>query len=150
MSKKTDDYQAEAAGDDSATDAAADAATLPLTAPTEPLTGTALTESAQPLTATTERLDAAPETTGDPRHPYVSAAAPTPRIRFGAVAWGIVVIALASAVLAIVGSPASRAGFVDWAGGLGAGGVTIVVLLVVGAFILLQGVLALLRRVQRG
>ncbi len=72
-----------------------------------------------------------------------------PRIRWSSLAWGLIAIIAAGWTLAIVGSPEARAGFVHWITGLGAGGWIVVGVLALGALILLQGVLALLRRTQR-
>lgn len=78
-----------------------------------------------------------------------SAAAPKPRIRSGAIAWGLIVCAAAIAVLATIASPSARDGFVTWLIGLNPGGVALVAVLAVGVFILLLAGLALIRRAQR-
>lgn len=74
---------------------------------------------------------------------------PRPRVRWGAIAWGFIAIAITGLVLSVVASPGSRDGFVDWVLGLGVGGAIVVGVVVLGAFILLQGVLALARRGHR-
>lgn len=72
-----------------------------------------------------------------------------PRIRSGAIAWGVIVCAISATVLVIVSSPQGRAGFLDWAIGLGAGGATLILVLGFGCFILLVAGLSLIRRAQR-
>ncbi|CAN5347544.1 hypothetical protein BH11ACT2_BH11ACT2_02690 [soil metagenome] len=100
---------------------------------TEP---TSVTQS-QPDAATTAVLDAATE-------PDVATRRPRPR--WGALAWGVILVLASLQTVAIAGSPDARTAFVRWWSDLGAGGVIVVLVLAVGAFILLQGVLALLRR----
>jgi uncharacterized membrane protein YcjF (UPF0283 family) len=82
----------------------------------------------------------------EPVEAAAAASVPRPRSRWGAVAWGLVVVLVALETLMIAGDPARRSGFVQWWAELGAGGVVLVIVLAVGGFILLQGVLALLRR----
>ena len=83
-------------------------------------------------------------------HPVVDSAYPAdpprPRMRFGALAWGLISVLVALETMMIAGSPNARAGFVAWWEQLGTGGVIVVIVLAIGAFILLQGILALLRR----
>lgn len=76
-------------------------------------------------------------------------APPKPRVRAGAIAWGVMVIGIAVTVLFIVSGPASRATFAEWLGTASPGGVAIVAAIAVGALILLLAGLALIRRAQR-
>jgi hypothetical protein len=76
-------------------------------------------------------------------------AATRPRPRWGTAVWGILVVIAALETLNIAGSPDARADFVQWWVGLGVGGLVVVGVLAIGALILLQGVLALLRRATR-
>jgi hypothetical protein len=75
--------------------------------------------------------------------------APKPRVRAGAIAWGLVVMAIAVSVLVTVSSADSRELFADWVGRITPAGFAIGAVLAVGAFILLLAVLAIIRRVQR-
>jgi TRAP-type C4-dicarboxylate transport system permease small subunit len=81
--------------------------------------------------------------------PMTDAAPRRPRIRWGALAWGLILVVTALATLTVAGDATARADIVDWWTGLGVAGGIVVAVLAVGGFILLQGVLALLRRAQR-
>ena len=72
-----------------------------------------------------------------------------PRVRAGAIAWGLIVIGIAAAVLVTVSSAASRRDFAVWLGDLTPGSVAIIGVLALGALILLLAGLALIRRAQR-
>ena len=74
---------------------------------------------------------------------------PRPHVRWSTLVWGVIVIAAAAGTLSIVGSPAARDGFGGWVTGLGVGGWIVVGVVALGALILLQGVLALLKLTQR-
>lgn len=76
-------------------------------------------------------------------------ATPRPRVRAGAIAWGLIVCAIAGTVLAISTSPVTRAAFTEWSGGLTGGAIGLGVLLAAGFFSLLIGLLAVIRRAQR-
>jgi hypothetical protein len=76
-------------------------------------------------------------------------APPRPRPRWGTAVWGLLVVLAAFETLSIAGSPDARADFVQWWVGLGVGGLIVVGVLALGALILLQGVLALLKRATR-
>lgn len=98
------------------------------------------TESRGTETGATESLATEPAEAAE------AASVPRPRSRWGAVVWGLITVLVALETLMIVGDPSRRAGFVRWWADLGVGGVVVVLVLAAGAFILLQGVLALLRR----
>lgn len=77
------------------------------------------------------------------------AVARKPRVRSGAIAWGLIVLGIAISVLVTVSSPASRRGFAEWLGDLTPGSVAIIGVLALGVLILLLAALALIRRAQR-
>ncbi|GAA3736485.1 hypothetical protein GCM10022239_10420 [Leifsonia bigeumensis] len=72
-----------------------------------------------------------------------------PRIRFGAIAWGLIVCAIAGAVLTVIGTPGARSAFASWLGSLTPGGYVLIGVLVLGGLILLWGLLGVIRRLQR-
>lgn len=74
---------------------------------------------------------------------------PKPRVRAGAIAWGLIVIGVAVTVLVIVTRPESREAFADWLGAATPAGIAIVAVLAIGVLILLLAGLALIRRAQR-
>ncbi len=74
---------------------------------------------------------------------------PRPRIRWAAIVWGLVLASVAASVLWIVLSPARRDGIVDWFAGLSPAAIAAYVLLVIGGFALIAGVVGLIRRFQR-
>ena len=76
-------------------------------------------------------------------------AVPRPRIRSGAIVWGVIVSAVAVFMLGIVTSPANSAAFAEWTGALGWGGVTLAAVIAVGAFILIMALLSVIRAAQR-
>ncbi|NEN07863.1 hypothetical protein G3T36_18560 [Diaminobutyricibacter tongyongensis] len=72
-----------------------------------------------------------------------------PRTRWAAIVWGLIIAGIAATTLAIVGSPERRQAVSDWAATLTPGAFWILSVLVVGVFILVLAVLALIRRAQR-
>lgn len=72
-----------------------------------------------------------------------------PRIRSGAIAWGLIVCGIAVAVLLVVSDGASRTAFASWLGALTPGGYLLIAVLALGGLILLWGLLGLIRRAQR-
>ena len=87
--------------------------------------------------------EAETETTETTEFPQTTA---SPRIRWGAIAWGFIVCALAVMTMVITGSPENRTAFVEWLGRLTPGTMWLMAVFVVGGFILLLGLLAALRR----
>lgn len=73
-----------------------------------------------------------------------------PRVRFGAIAWGLIVCTIAGTVLAISTSARNRAAYAEWLATLTGGTLALGVVLVLGGFSLLIGLLALIRHAQRG
>ncbi|HWU58761.1 MAG TPA: hypothetical protein VN045_08580 [Microbacteriaceae bacterium] len=76
-------------------------------------------------------------------------AVPRPRIRSGAIVWGLLVSAAAVFLLAIITSPTNAAAFSAWTGSLGWGGAILVGVVALGAFILIMAVLSAIRTAQR-
>jgi hypothetical protein len=74
---------------------------------------------------------------------------PRPRVRAGAIAWGLIVLAIGVSVLSIVGNAEAREGFAEWLGAITPAGFVIGAVLALGAFILLVSGLSLIRRAQR-
>ncbi len=71
-----------------------------------------------------------------------------PRTRWAAIVWGLIIAGIAATTLAIVGSPERRLALSDWLATLTPGAFWILLVLVVGVFILVLAVLALIRRAQ--
>ena len=72
-----------------------------------------------------------------------------PRIRWGAIVWGLIVCAIAAATLQVTRVAESREGFTLWLTRLTPGGIWLIVVLVTGGILLLLGLLAAVRRAQR-
>jgi hypothetical protein len=72
-----------------------------------------------------------------------------PRIRFGAIAWGMIVCTTALWVLIMILTPGARAEFAGWLLTLTPAGLSIIAVLVTGGLVLLLGLLGLARRAQR-
>lgn len=76
-------------------------------------------------------------------------AARKPRLRAGAIAWGVIVSAASIAVLLIVTSPERRSSFVDWLNSLNVASVSLLSVLALGVVILLITLLSGIRKAQR-
>jgi hypothetical protein len=74
---------------------------------------------------------------------------PRPRIRFAAIAWGVVFASAALILLGTVVDPARRAMAADWLLSLEGGAVGVILVLTVGGLLVLGGVLGAVRRWQR-
>jgi len=74
---------------------------------------------------------------------------PRPRIRVGAVLWGLVLLAAGSAVLWVAGTPRRRADALDTLLGLDGFGWTVVIVVALGATTTLLALAAVIRRLQR-
>ena len=72
-----------------------------------------------------------------------------PRIRWGAIVWGLIVCAIAGATLAVTSEGERREGFALWLTRLTPGGIWLIVVLLAGGILLLLGLLAAIRRAQR-
>lgn len=75
---------------------------------------------------------------------------PRPRIRIGAVLWGLVLVAVGTTALWIATSRARRADALDTVLGLDGFGWTVVIVVALGATITLLALAAVIRRVQHG
>lgn len=73
---------------------------------------------------------------------------PRPRIRVGAVIWGLLLTALGGWVLWIASSPTRRSDALDTLLGMDAFGWTVVVLVAVGGMLTLLALAAVIRRLQ--
>lgn len=96
---------------------------------------------------TPDQVDA--EAAGTPEAPMVPEIARGPhgpRIRWAAIIWGAIAAIIAVITIVITGSEERRAAFLRWAGQLNGADIGLLVALVVGALILLFGLLAVLRR----
>ena len=80
--------------------------------------------------------------------PVEPSSLPRPRIRFGAIAWGLIVCALAATTLWISTDESRRIAFGDWISGLTPGTSGLIMLLILGILLLLWGGLAAIRRSQ--
>ncbi len=76
------------------------------------------------------------------------AALPRPRIRAGAMVWGVLLCAVAGLTLWVATDPARERAFSDWIAGLPDGAAGLILLLILGALLLLWGALAAIRRSQ--
>jgi len=75
--------------------------------------------------------------------------APRPRIRVGAIVWGMIVCITAATTLIVVNSRQLRGSFADWLGELTPDSVGILVLVAAGILLLLLGLVSLIRQAQR-
>ncbi len=105
-----------------------------------------MTEQAAPNDPTTELF-------GTPTVPQPAATAdpallPRPRIRAGAIVWGVLLCAIAGLTLWAQSDPTREARFTDWVLRLPQGAAGLLALLVLGALLLLWGALAAIRRAQ--
>jgi hypothetical protein len=72
-----------------------------------------------------------------------------PRVRIGAIVWGLIVIVIGAGSLAVLGSAERRDAVVDWLVHLTPAQGWLIVVLVAGAILLLSGAAALVRRLRR-
>jgi hypothetical protein len=72
-----------------------------------------------------------------------------PRIRAGAITWGVLVSAASLAVLLIVASPERRSSFGDWLNSLNVASISLLSVLALGVVILLITLLSGIRKAQR-
>jgi hypothetical protein len=73
---------------------------------------------------------------------------PRPRIRVGAIVWGVLLSAIAGLTLWVRTDPVREQAFSDWFANLPDGAAGLLLLLVIGAVLLLWGALAAIRRSQ--
>jgi len=72
-----------------------------------------------------------------------------PQVRIGAIVWGLIVIAVGAATLAVLGSAERRDAVIGWLVHLTPGQGWLVVVLVAGSILLIVGALAFVRRLRR-
>ncbi|MGN6272514.1 MAG: hypothetical protein ACTHMQ_05420 [Protaetiibacter sp.] len=100
-----------------------------------------------------------PDAPGDTRSPVTTASEvpapdgeaerlPRPRIRVGALLWGLVLLAAGGAVLWFASTPRRRADALDALLGLDGFGWTVVIVVALGATITLLALAAVIRRLQ--
>lgn len=87
-------------------------------------------------------------TTGTEAAPPEVERLPRPRIRIGALLWGLVLLAVGSTVLWLTTSPARRADALDTVLGLDGFGWTVVIVVTLGATMTLLALAAVIRRLQ--
>jgi hypothetical protein len=68
-----------------------------------------------------------------------------PRIRFGTISWGLIVLGGATALLALLLTPGARSGFVEWVLELTPGTAIVIGMIILGGVVLLLGALAVIR-----
>ena len=74
---------------------------------------------------------------------------PRPRIRWGAITWGLIVTGIAIVVPSVAGSAQGRGSMADFLGDLTFGSASLILVLALGVTVLLLGLLAVIRRAQR-
>lgn len=118
---------------------------------TDPTTTESTAEStAESTTGTTEILDEmglgpaeSPETTPEPER------MPRPRIRYGALVWGLIVTVVSAITLIVATDPEKSREFITWIDGLSEPAIGLIALIALGGLILLLGLVSLLRQTQR-
>ena len=73
---------------------------------------------------------------------------PRPRIRAGAIVWGVLLCTIAGLTLWVTTDAGRERAFTDWFAGLPEGAAGLLLLLVLGALVLLWSALAAIRRAQ--
>jgi len=96
--------------------------------------------------AETEVLDDSPI---PPETVSSEADATRPRVRIGAVVWGLIVTIVAAVTIVTTLDPVSSAEFADWAGNVSGESIGLIALIAIGGLILLLGLVSLLRQAQR-
>ncbi|QEO14057.1 hypothetical protein FLP10_06190 [Agromyces intestinalis] len=114
--------------------------TQPPAASETPVTETSVTELIPPAEAAARDVRLAPA---------ASAPLPRPRVRWGAIIWGLVFAAVAAGVLWILLDPAMRDAVSAWWFALSPGSMLLAALVVLGAVLLIAGVAGLARRASR-
>ncbi|MGV8852495.1 MAG: hypothetical protein ACOH1M_08015 [Rhodoglobus sp.] len=72
-----------------------------------------------------------------------------PRIRFGTIVWGLLVFAAGATLLTALRTPGRRDQLADWALSLAPSDSMLIVTIVVGAIVLILGLLAVIRSQQK-
>lgn len=123
------------------------------TAPTERLTETTPTEriddaatAAQPEATPTLRIDEPPLAD---RYAAAATGGTRPRIRSGAIAWGVIVLAFAAAVMIVTAVPGNAAAFAAWTASFTPVTIGVLIVVAIGVLVLLFAGLSAIRRAQR-
>lgn len=80
---------------------------------------------------------------------YAATSAPRPRIRFGTIVWGLLVFAAGATLLTALRTPGQRNQLADWVFSLTPSDSILIVTIVVGAIVLVLGLLAVIRSQQK-
>ena len=108
------------------------------------------TTETQPIVDTEARDDTEATGATEPTGPTTSALpTATPRVRVGAIAWGLVVCIIAATILAIVTDTARSIAVATWLGSISTGNIWMIVLIMAGALTLLIGVASFIGQAQR-
>jgi multisubunit Na+/H+ antiporter MnhC subunit len=87
--------------------------------------------------------------THTPSETETAVSAPRPRIRFGTIVWGFLVFGAGTALLSILGAPGQRNQVANWALSLTPSDSILITTIVVGAAVLILGLLAVVRSQQK-
>ena len=79
----------------------------------------------------------------------IETALPRPRIRVGAVVWGLIVTAVGAGALYLLTSPERRQAAIDWVTSLTPFGFVVAGLALLGALIFVIGIVVLIRDAQK-
>lgn len=99
-----------------------------------------MTDTTRPFDAPVNETASDPATTGP---------AAGPRVRWGAIVWGLAFAAIAAVELWILVDPGRRLAATDWFASLSGVTATLVAVLAVGTLLLVAGVAGLARRLSR-
>jgi uncharacterized integral membrane protein len=126
------------------------------TAPTERISDTIPTEridddaaAAQPEDATSTLHIDEPPLADRYAVTATGGARPRPGIRSGAIAWGVIVLAFAAAVMIVTAVPGNAAAFAAWTASLTPVAIGVLVVVAIGVLVLLFASLSAIRRAQR-
>jgi len=72
-----------------------------------------------------------------------------PRVRIGAVVWGLIVCIVAASTIAVAVDPARSTAVIDWISELTGPTIGLITLISAGSILLLLGLVSLLRQAQR-
>ena len=74
--------------------------------------------------------------------------APRPRLRVGAIVWGLIVTVIAATSLYVATNPPVRADVADWIGGLTPVSLGLIAILALGAIVLVASLVSVVKRAQ--
>jgi len=72
-----------------------------------------------------------------------------PRIRFGTIVWGLLILTAGSSLLTALGTPGRREELADWVLTMTAGQAMLTASMILGAILLIVGLLAVIRSQQK-